>query len=127
MTVAKTGAWGQGPVLLQALAILAGFEPHEIDPSTADGAHRVLEALKLALADRDAYYGDPDAGTGVPARRAALRRVRRRAGGADRRRRRSHDFRPGDVAGRPPYRPTAGDRPDEPTAGRRAPASRPCR
>ena len=64
VTVAKTGPWGQGPVLLQALAILAGFEPHEVDPSTAAGAHRVLEALKLALADRDAYYGDPDPASG---------------------------------------------------------------
>ncbi len=59
VTVCKTGAWGQGPVLLQALSILAEFEPHEIDPATADGAHRILEALKLALADRDTYYGDP--------------------------------------------------------------------
>ena len=40
--------------------MLSGFEPHEVDPSTAAGAHRVLEALKLALADRDAHYGDPD-------------------------------------------------------------------
>ena len=76
VTVAKTGAWGQGPVLLQALAILDGFEPHEVDPSTGPGAHRVLETLKLALADRDAYYGDPEPGRrwGRPARRSCCRR-----------------------------------------------------
>ncbi|MBA4025647.1 MAG: transferase [Gordonia sp.] len=58
VTVLKSGPWGQGPVLLQALAILDEFGDTEIDPSTAVGAHNVLEALKLALADRDAYYGD---------------------------------------------------------------------
>ncbi len=57
-TVAKTGAWGQGPVLLQALAILDGLPDAALDPSTAEGAHHVLEALKLALADRDAHYGE---------------------------------------------------------------------
>lgn len=61
-TVAKTGPWGQGPVLLQALALLEGFDAADLDPSTADGAHVVLEALKLALADRDAWYGDPGPG-----------------------------------------------------------------
>src|SRR5699024_3501991 len=63
-TIAKTGAWGQGPVLLRALAILDGYDAADIDPSTGAGAHRVLEALKLALADRDAYYGDPDPASG---------------------------------------------------------------
>ena len=57
-TIAKIGPWGQGPVLLQALAILEGFDDAELDPSTERGAHLVLEALKLALADREAYYGD---------------------------------------------------------------------
>ncbi|GAA3649418.1 gamma-glutamyltransferase family protein [Microbacterium marinilacus] len=57
-TIAKTGAWGQGPVLLQALAILDGLEDDRLDPSTELGAHTVLEALKLALADRDVWYGE---------------------------------------------------------------------
>lgn len=57
-TVLKSGPWGQGPVLLQALAILDGLADEDIDPSTAVGCHNILEALKLALADRDAYYGD---------------------------------------------------------------------
>ncbi|MDM7990638.1 gamma-glutamyltransferase [Arthrobacter sp. zg-Y877] len=57
-TIAKTGAWGQGPALLQTLAILAGFDDDRLDPSSALGAHTILEAQKLAIADREAYYGD---------------------------------------------------------------------
>lgn len=56
--VHKAGAWTQGPVLLQALAILEQYDDHELDLDTADGVHRTLEALKLALADRDAHYGE---------------------------------------------------------------------
>ena len=58
--VAKIGAWGQGPVLLQTLKILEGFDDDRLDPSTEVGAHTILEALKLAMADRDTYYGDVD-------------------------------------------------------------------
>ncbi|MFE1663802.1 gamma-glutamyltransferase family protein [Microbacterium sp. P02] len=58
-TVAKAGPWTQGPALLQALRILEGYADTELDPSTERGAHLLLEALGLALADRDAYYGDP--------------------------------------------------------------------
>ena len=58
--VAKIAAWGQGPVLLQTLKILEGFDDDHLDPSTELGAHTILEALKLAMADRDTYYGDND-------------------------------------------------------------------
>ena len=59
-TVAKCGAWSQGPVFLQQLSMLrhAGLEGHE--PDSAAWVHRVAEAAKLALADRLAWYGDPD-------------------------------------------------------------------
>jgi gamma-glutamyltranspeptidase/glutathione hydrolase len=58
-TVAKTSAWAQGPVLLQTLALLEASTGSQIpDPSTADGAHLVAESLKLAMADREAWYGD---------------------------------------------------------------------
>jgi len=56
--IAKEGAWGQGPVMLQALQILDGFDDAELDPSTEIGAHNIVEALKLAFADREAWYGD---------------------------------------------------------------------
>ncbi len=59
-TVAKTGPWGQGPVLLQALSLLKGFDIAAMDPVGADFVHVVTEAKKLAYADREAYYGDPD-------------------------------------------------------------------
>ena len=58
--VFKTGFWGQGPVLLQALAILQGFDLERMGHNTTEYVHTVTEALKLALADRDLYYGDPE-------------------------------------------------------------------
>jgi gamma-glutamyltranspeptidase/glutathione hydrolase len=58
VVVHKTRAWGQGPVLLQQLALLDGFTDAELDESTVDGLHRVVEAAKLAFADREAWYGD---------------------------------------------------------------------
>jgi len=57
-TVFKTGPWGQGPVFLQQLALLEGFELAEADP--AEFVHVVVECAKLAFADREAWYGDPD-------------------------------------------------------------------
>ncbi|WP_420583598.1 gamma-glutamyltransferase family protein [Ruegeria sp.] len=59
-TVHKTQAWSQGPVLLQALAILKGIDLGAMDPNGAEFVHTVIEAMKLAYADREAYYGDPD-------------------------------------------------------------------
>lgn len=57
--VHKTHPWSQGPVLLQALAILKGFDLAAMDPMGAEFIHMVIEAMKLAYADREAYYGDP--------------------------------------------------------------------
>jgi len=59
-TVAKTGPWGQGPVLLQSLSLLKGFEIAAMDPAGDEFVHVVTEAMKLAFADREIYYGDPD-------------------------------------------------------------------
>ena len=56
--VHKTGAWGQGPVLLQSLALLSGVDMAGVDPNGADFVHLVTEAMKLAYADREVYYGD---------------------------------------------------------------------
>ena len=58
-SVAKTQAWGQGPVLLQSLALLKGFDIAAMDPLGPDFVHTVVEAMKLAYADREVYYGDP--------------------------------------------------------------------
>ena len=59
-TVCKCGPWSQGPVLLQMLALLAGFEMRDMDPLGSEFVHTVTESIKLAFADREAYYGDPD-------------------------------------------------------------------
>jgi len=59
LTVCKTGPWGQGPVFLQQLALLAGFDLGAMEPAGADYIHTVVECAKLAFADREAWYGDP--------------------------------------------------------------------
>ncbi len=53
------GPWCQGPVLLQALALLRAEELHAFGHNSLDYVHTVAEALKLAFADRERYYGDP--------------------------------------------------------------------
>lgn len=58
-TVAKTGPWGQGPVLLQQLLVLAGLDLADTAADSAELVHAVVESAKLAFADRDAWYGDP--------------------------------------------------------------------
>ncbi|MGE0736989.1 MAG: gamma-glutamyltransferase family protein [Alphaproteobacteria bacterium] len=59
-TVCKTQPWGQGPIFLQSLALLKGFDLASMPPMGDAFVHHLLEALKLAFADREAYYGDPD-------------------------------------------------------------------
>jgi gamma-glutamyltranspeptidase/glutathione hydrolase len=59
-TVCKAGPWSQGPVLLQQLALLKGFDLAAMDPLGADFVHTVVEFAKLAFADREAFYGDPN-------------------------------------------------------------------
>ncbi len=56
----KTGFWGQGPVLLETLNLLRGFDLKRMGHNSTAYIHTVTEALNLALADRDTYYGDPD-------------------------------------------------------------------
>ena len=58
-TVAKGGPWSQGPVFLQQLALLQGFDLDDLDPLGPDFVHLVVECAKLAFADREAWYGDP--------------------------------------------------------------------
>jgi len=58
-TVCKTGPWGQGPVFLQQLALLAGLDLPDLDVGSVEYVHTVVECAKLAFADRDAFYGDP--------------------------------------------------------------------
>ena len=60
LTICKTGPWGQGPAALQTLALLKGFDVGKMDPLGPDFVHVMLECLKLAYADREAWYGDPN-------------------------------------------------------------------
>jgi len=57
--VYKTGPWGQGPVFLQLLALLKGFDLASLDPLGDEYVHIIVECTKLAMADRDIFYGDP--------------------------------------------------------------------
>ena len=59
LTVCKTGPWGQGPVFLQQLALLRGFDLAAMGAGSTDLVHTVTECAKLAFADREAWYGDP--------------------------------------------------------------------
>lgn len=53
--------WCQGPALLQMLRILEGFDLAGLGHNSADYIHTLAEAIKLAFADRERFYGDPDA------------------------------------------------------------------
>jgi gamma-glutamyltranspeptidase/glutathione hydrolase len=104
-TVCKTGPWGQGPVLLQQLRLLEPFDLAGMGLGGAAYLHTVVECAKLAFADREAWYGDPDAfdvpldGLLDPAYADA-----RRALVGDQA---SPELRPGSPAGRAPRLPSA--------------------
>jgi gamma-glutamyltranspeptidase/glutathione hydrolase len=59
-TAHKPGPWSQGPVFLQQLRLLEGFDLAAMGVAGPDYVHTVVEAAKLAFADREAWYGDPD-------------------------------------------------------------------
>jgi gamma-glutamyltranspeptidase/glutathione hydrolase len=79
-TVYKCGFWNQGPYMLQTLRLLEGFDLKAMGHNQADTIHVMVEAMKLALADRDVYYADPlfadvPATELLSAKYAALRRT----------------------------------------------------
>jgi len=99
-TVLKCGPWSQGPTMLQTLALLEGFDIAGMDPLGTEFVHTVTEAMKLAYADREAYYGDPDF-VDVPLTELlspAYNAARRALIGPQA----ENSFRPGAVAGRMP-------------------------
>ena len=57
--VFKCGPWNQGPVMLQALAILESYDLKGMGHNSENYLHWTTEAFKLAFADREQYYGDP--------------------------------------------------------------------
>ena len=60
ITVCKAGPWSQGPVFLQVLALLQGYDIASMDTTGPEFIHLLLEATKIAYADREAWYADPD-------------------------------------------------------------------
>jgi gamma-glutamyltranspeptidase/glutathione hydrolase len=58
LQVAKTDLWGQGPALLQVLAMLDVLGGDALDPDSTNGMHAITETWKLAMADREAWFGD---------------------------------------------------------------------
>jgi gamma-glutamyltranspeptidase / glutathione hydrolase len=105
--VHKPGFWSQGPVMLQALNILEGFDLASLPHNSAEYLHRVVEAMKLAYADRDTYYGDP-AVVKVPSERLLSKDYaagRRNEIGA----RASLDFKPGQIDGNTAMHPSTMD------------------
>ncbi len=89
--------WSQGPVLLQQLALLKGFHLDGLDVAGPDFIHTVVECSKLAFADRETFYGDPDFAE-IPIKTLlsdAYNDARRKLVGGTA----SHDLLPGSVEG----------------------------
>jgi gamma-glutamyltranspeptidase/glutathione hydrolase len=59
LDVYKCGPWSQGPVFLQQLRLLEGYDLPQLGHNSANYIHTVIEAAKLAFADRERFYGDP--------------------------------------------------------------------
>lgn len=100
--VYKAGTWSQGSALLHTLRLLDDAHDAELDPATVEGAHLVIEAQKLALADRDAWFGDAGGAIEVESLLADDYVASRRALiGAEA----ATEWRPGSPDGRRPVRP----------------------
>jgi len=101
--VYKNGFWSQGPAMIEALNILENFDDQPAYNSAAY-IHRVVEALKLAYADRDTYYGDPKFNH-IPADVLLSKEY-----GAERRKlitdKASQEFLPGAIHGKPGHHPS---------------------
>ncbi len=103
-TVYKPGFWSQGPTMIEALNILEGFDLPSMRLNSAEYIHTLVEALKLAYADRDTYYGDPKF-VHIPEEQLLSKQY-----GAERRKlitaQASQEFRPGQIGPHPPQHPS---------------------
>ncbi|MBE0569789.1 MAG: gamma-glutamyltransferase family protein [Deltaproteobacteria bacterium] len=99
--VYKCGPWSQGPVFLQQLRILEGYDLGSMGHNSPEYVHLLIETAKLAFADRERYYGDPEF-SDIPLRTLLSREyaeIRRKLIDPDRA---SMELRPGDA---PAYAP----------------------
>lgn len=111
--VHKPGPWSQGPVFLQQVALLEGFDLGAMGFGSADHLHTVVESAKLAFADRDAWYGDP-AVAEVPMQGLldyTYTAARRKLIGA----KAANELTPGQPEGKPGWIPVADNQFGEPT------------
>ncbi len=103
-TVYKPGFWSQGPAMIEALNILDSYDLIGMRHNSAEYIHTLVEALKLAYADRDTYYGDPKFNH-IPEERLLSKEY-----AAERRKliaaTASQDFRPGQIGPHPPKHPS---------------------
>ena len=103
-TVYKPGFWSQGPTMIEALNILDTYDLTAMRHNSAEYIHTMVEALKLAYADRDTYYGDPKFNH-IPEERLLSKEY-----AAERRKQigntASLDFRPGQIGPHPPKHPS---------------------
>lgn len=106
-TIYKPGFWSQGPTMIEALNLLEGFDLPGMRYNSADYIHTMTEALKLAYADRDTYYGDPKF-VKIPEERLLSKEY-----AAERRKligmQASMEFRPGQIGPHPPRHPSQED------------------
>lgn len=97
LMVYKPGFWSQGPALIETLNILEGYDLRSLPQNSAEYIHKLVEALKLAYADRDTFYGDPNF-VKIPTERLLSKEY-----AAERRNlitnKASMDFRPGTIEG----------------------------
>lgn len=102
--VYKPGFWSQGPAMLEALNMLEGFDLRAMKYNSTEYLHTMAEAMKLAYADRDTYYGDPKF-VKVPEQRLLSKEY-----AAERRKligpMASLEFRPGKIGNPPPLHPS---------------------
>jgi gamma-glutamyltranspeptidase/glutathione hydrolase len=102
--VYKPGFWSQGPAMLETLNMLSGIDLSQMRPGSAQYIHTLTEALKLAYADRDTYYGDPKFNH-IPAEELLSMKYaeeRRKLIGQNA----SQQFQPGHVGSNPPVHPS---------------------
>jgi gamma-glutamyltranspeptidase/glutathione hydrolase len=105
--VYKPGFWSQGPTMIEALNILNGYDLVAMKYNSADYLHTLTEALKLAYADRDTYYGDPKFVKIPTATLLSMEYAaeRRKLIGPNA----SVEFRPGKIGPNPPMHPSLAD------------------
>jgi len=100
LDVFKCDSWTQGPTFLQQLRLLEGFDLPALGHNSPEYAHLLIEAAKLAFADRERWYGDPEFAE-VPMTRLLSADYGAERRGLIDRERASAEMRPGDAAARP--------------------------